>query len=83
MDPKNVRRLVRRGNWLDCKAGEVVAEEGSPEKRLIQLAKGPADVSLKGVHVTRFQAPAFTSEVAILTNLPAAATVKVSDQARI
>ncbi len=83
MDHKNVWRLVRRGNWRDCEAGEVLVDEGEQVKRLIYLAKGSADVSLNGEDFAQVEAPAFIGEMGVLTKLPATATVIVSGPARI
>jgi len=82
LDKVAVKRILRRGTWIDLAAGDVLAEEGEIPERVVVLASGVASVSLNDVRVARISPGEFVGEIAFLAGRPATATVVAVEPGR-
>lgn len=82
LDPTAVRRILRRGTWVDLEPGEVLAREGELPDYVLVLARGTADVTLHDRPVAQVKAGEFVGEIAFLADRPATATVRACERGR-
>lgn len=77
------RRFLSAGKWSDVPAGAILTEEDRPVESLVWIADGGAVVSHRGRAIAALPAGRFVGELGVLSQAPATATVKVSQQSRL
>ncbi|BET67251.1 hypothetical protein ASA1KI_21690 [Opitutales bacterium ASA1] len=82
LGPRDRRRLLDCGWWRNGCVGEVLAEEGSPVRRLVFVVAGEASVTSEGVEVARCGAGDFVGELTVLTGEEATGTARLETSAR-
>jgi len=78
--PSRMRRLLRRGTWLDLPAGTCLTRAGAPVDALWFLRSGQGSVLIDGVCVGQCGPGSFVGEMTVSSGEPAFADV-VLDQA--
>ena len=76
------RRILSDGVWIDGEAGAELTVQGTPNKNLVYLHSGTADVILNGQRVATCQPGSFIGELTVLKDEPATATVTLNSDAR-
>jgi CRP-like cAMP-binding protein len=80
---KELGELVPIADELDIPAGTVLLEQGAPGRQFFVLLEGTVDVTRDGEHLpVRGESEAY-GEIALLTGLPATATVKAMTELRV
>ena len=82
LDARAVRRILRRGAWVDLAPGDLLAVEGDLPAYVAVLARGAAEVTLNDRPVARLAPGEFVGEIAFLTDGPATATVRAAEPSR-
>jgi hypothetical protein len=80
--PHQVRRLLRRGYWLDAAAGTRLTRQGEVVSHLIFLKSGRADVLVDKRRVGSCNAGSLIGEISIRSGAPATATVVATEPIR-
>ena len=78
LDRVSVRKLLRRGEWIDFEPEQSLARQGVHLERLLLLASGEAAVLLGGQMVARLAPGQFVGEISFLTGDPANARVEAT-----
>ena len=67
LDPVSVRKLLRRGEWVDFAAQDCLARQGVHLDRLLLISSGEAAVLLGGKIVARLAPGKFIGEISFLS----------------
>lgn len=78
MDPVAVKRLLRRGSWVELPPGEHLTYEGRPPRDLLLIARGEVVVQVSDALIARLGPGRFVGEIAFLTASHASATTTVA-----
>jgi hypothetical protein len=82
LEPRQVRRLLRRGLWRDGEAGTRLTCQGEVVPNLIFLKNGRADVLVDDRRVGSCNAGSLIGEISIRSGAPATATVVATEPIR-
>lgn len=82
VDPAFVKKLFRRGQWVDFEPQDCLARQGVHLDRLILVSEGEAAVCLGGAVVAKLGQGKFVGEISILTGEQATATVLAAEKLR-
>ena len=78
-----LRRFFAAGTWTDGTRSDVIIEEDTQVSGLFYLAEGEAEVLSEGVPVALVPTGGFLGEMSVLHDIPASATVRLSDASRL
>lgn len=82
LEPHQVRRLLRRGSWLDGAAGTRLTRQGEVVTHLIFLKSGRADVLVDNTRIGSCNSGSLIGEISIRSGEPATATVVATEPIR-
>lgn len=81
LSPREARKLLDMGLWLDAEPGTDLTEQGQPVRHLVYLLSGEATIHVDGRVVGRCEPGNFVGEMSLVDGGPASATAKVSQPA--
>jgi hypothetical protein len=82
LDPVSVRKLLRRGEWIDFAAQDCLAHQGIHLDRLLLVSSGEAAVLLGGRSVARLAPGKFVGEISFLSGDLTTAMVVATEPTR-
>jgi CRP-like cAMP-binding protein len=82
VEKAHARRLLRRGEWHEAEAGEILIDEDQIAPRLIFLVKGAVSIERAGKIVGVCGHSDFLGEMSFMSGKPATATAVVANQVR-
>lgn len=82
LEPRQVRRLLRAGTWLDAEPGTELICQGQSVSHLVFLRSGKARILVDKNPVGTCMAGSIVGEIGISTGAPATATVVVEEPLR-
>jgi len=77
MSRSMARKFLNAGGWYDAEAGTLLATEGERLGGLIYLARGEAEVTLRGRPIAQCRPGSFIGEMSCFDGSPASATVSL------
>ena len=80
VDPVAVRRLFRKGSWVDLPAGEFLTHEGRVARDLFLIYRGGVTVEVGDAPIAHLGPGRFVGEIALLTGSVASATTRVAGE---
>ena len=80
--PFEFMKLMRVGNWLEAKQGEILATEQQPIDSIMLIYNGLVEVQSKGKELARLKDGNFIGELSFITGGAATATVKALQPTR-
>jgi hypothetical protein len=81
LSPREARRLLDMGLWVEGAPGTELTEQGQPVKHLVYLVSGLAEIDVDGRIVGQCEAGNFVGEMSLVDGGPASATARVTEQA--
>lgn len=78
LSPREARRLLDEGRWLEGWRGQEMAQQGQEIGKLYYLSRGEADIIVDGAPVARIGPGSFIGELTVLGGGPANASVILS-----
>ncbi len=82
MSRSMARKFLSAGSWYEAEAGTILATEGERLGGLIYLARGEAEVTLRGRPIAQCRSGSFIGEMSCFDGSPASATVSLRREAR-
>ncbi|WP_050928213.1 Crp/Fnr family transcriptional regulator [Aestuariivita boseongensis] len=81
LSPREARRLLDMGLWIDALPGTDLTEQGQPVHHLVYLLSGEVTIEVDGRTVGRCEPGNFVGEMSLVDGGPASATAKVAQEA--
>jgi hypothetical protein len=81
LSPREARRLLDMGLWIDALPGTDLTEQGQPVHHLVYLLSGEVTIEVDGRTVGRCEPGNFVGEMSLVDGGPASATAKVAREA--
>lgn len=81
LSPREARKLLDMGMWIDADTGTDLTEQGKPVRHLVYLLSGEATIQVDGRIVGHCEPGNFVGEMSLVDGGPASATAKVAEPA--
>lgn len=74
LEPRDARKLLHAGKWLEAPPGTILAVEGQPVEQLAFIVAGAVDIRVANRNVAEVGPNGFIGEISVSTGGPATAT---------